>query len=114
MFIQIKSCLYLVFVLHETVKTALAFKAVVVMVFCFFLLLLLFSQSGRLNVNNVCESINNSIKSLNGELNCSALLWEKRQSKCFATCSPPILKTIFSYFKIYSPGFPCSCLVGNL
>lgn len=74
----------------------------------------LFFQSGKLNVNNVCEHMNNSIKLLNGELNCSTVLWEKRQSKCFATCSPPILKTIFSYFKIYSPFFPCHYLADNL
>lgn len=63
-----------------------------------------------------CWDINNSIKSLTGELNCSNLLWKKRQSKCFATCLPPtpILKTIFSYFKIYSSGFPCHCLVDNV
>ena len=73
-----------VFILHETVKIGTAFRAAVIVPLFFFL------QSGKLNVNNVCESINNSMKSLNAELNCSILLWETRQSKCFAICSPPI------------------------
>lgn len=73
---------------------------------CFFFF---FPSISKPNVSNTCECINNSIKPLNGELNCSTLLWEKRQSKCFATCSLSILKTIFSYFKIYSPSVSCHC-----
>lgn len=105
MLIQIKSCFLVCFRIPWDCKIAVAFKAVVVVV-------VLFSQANRMST--MCDSINNSIKSLNGKLNCSALLWEKIQSRCFATCSPPILKTILSYFKIYSPGFPCYSLVNSL
>ena len=89
-------------------KIAVAFKAVAWWFFFFFF----FNQVNRMST--MCESINNSIKSLNGKLNYSALLWEKMHSECFATCSPPILKTVFSDFEIYGPGAPCCCLVDNL
>lgn len=84
MLIQIKSCLLFCFYITWDCEDRYCFQGCRDSASFFFL------QSGKLNVNNVCESINNSMKSLNAELNCSILLWETRQSKCFAICSPPI------------------------
>lgn len=70
-------------------------------------------QSSKLNVNNMYGRINIPIKSVNGELSCRSLLWEDTINM-FVMCASPILKTIFSYFKIYSLTFPWHCLVYNL
>lgn len=96
-----------VFVLHETVKMGTAFKAVVIGLF--------FSSVKQIE----CQQCMWKYKQFNDVFKWWTQLLDSpvgdlRQSKCFAVCSLPILKIIFSHFKIYSLGFPCHCLVDNL